>query len=287
MKRKLKKRMIRCRSWDCLINGRIRRYYMSSDFLKIAKQAALEAGKAIQKYSGTNLDLRLKSEDNSDFVTEADLESEKIIVEILTKNFPTHNIIAEEKTQINKGSEYTWVIDPLDGTITFVHGIPYFSVSIGLLKNNRPILGVIYIISFKHMFWAMKGKGAYFNGKKIHVSTQNALGAAVCGLDFGHKKRRPGKIKAYVDSLINKIAYPYSLGSSAASLALVGKGVLDAYICQAWLWDFVAGAVIVREAGGKVTDFEGNEPDWTKERLNIVASNGFIHKAILEELIKK
>lgn len=244
----------------------------------------MEAGKVIQKYSGTNLNLRLKSEDNSDFVTKADFESEKIIVGILTKNFPSHNVIAEEKTQINKGSEYTWVIDPLDGTITFVHGIPYYSVSIGLLKDNKPVLGVSYIISFQQMFWAVKGKGAYLNGKKIHASTQDTLGAAVCGLDFGHKKRRPGKIKAYVDSLINKIAYPYSLGSSAASLALVGQGILDAYICQAWIWDFAAGVVIVKEAGGRVTDFEGNEPDWTKERLNIVASNGLIHDKILEEL---
>lgn len=257
---------------------------MKDDFLKIAKQAALEAGKAIQKHSGTNLDYKLKSEDNSDFVTKADFESEKIIVGILTKNFPTHNIIAEEKTQINQGSEYTWVVDPLDGTITFVHGIPYFSISIGLLKDNKPVLGVCYIISFQQMFWAAEGQGAYLNGKKIHASAQNALGAAVCGLDFGHKKRRPGKIKAYVDFLINKIAYPYSLGSSAANLALVGRGVLDAYICQAWLWDFAAGVVIVREAGGKVTDFEGNEPDWTQERLNIIASNGLLHDQILEAL---
>ncbi len=134
------------------------------------------------------------------------------------------------------------------------------------------------------MFWAMKGKGAYFNGKKIHVSAQNVLGAAVCSLDFGHLKRRPEKIERYINPLINKIAYPYSFGSGVATLALIGRGILDAHVCQAWIWDFAAGAVIAKEAGGMVTDFEGNESDWTKERLNIVASNGLIHEQILEAL---
>ncbi|EKD85286.1 MAG: hypothetical protein ACD_38C00051G0001 [uncultured bacterium] len=257
---------------------------MEDNFLKVAKQAAIEAGKVIRKCSGEDLDLSLKNEDKSNFVTKADLEAEETIVKILTKNFPTHNIIAEENTKIDKGSKYTWVVDPIDGTITFVHGIPYFSVSIGLLENNKPILGAIYIIGFKQMFWATRGRGAYLNGKKINVSTQNVLGAAVCTLDFGHKKRRPEKMEAYINLLINKIAYPYSFGSGVATQALVGRGMLDAFVCQAWLWDFVAGAVIVREAGGKVTDFEGNEPDWTKGRLEIVASNGLVHDEILEAI---
>jgi len=91
-------------------------------------------------------------------------------------------------------------------------------------------------------------------------------------------------MEAYINLLINKIAYPYSFGSGVATQALVGRGMLDAFVCQAWLWDFVAGAVIVREAGGKVTDFEGNEPDWTKGRLEIVASNGLVHDEILEAI---
>jgi len=141
---------------------------MEDNFLKVAKQAAIEAGKVIRKCSGEDLDLSLKNEDKSNFVTKADLEAEETIVKILTKNFPTHNIIAEENTKIDKGSKYTWVVDPIDGTITFVHGIPYFSVSIGLLENNKPILGAIYIIG-KHTkcfrcsslyfgFWAQKEK---------------------------------------------------------------------------------------------------------------------------------
>ncbi|MBI2196027.1 inositol monophosphatase [Candidatus Daviesbacteria bacterium] len=260
---------------------------MSEDnFLKVAKQAAIEAGKIIQKYSGRSLSLSLKNEDKSDFATYADLESEEKIVEILSKNFPTHNIIAEEKNKINKGSEYTWVVDPLDGTISYAHGLPFFAVSIGLLKSNKPILGVINDVYSQDLYFAQEGLGAYLNGKTIRVSREKNLDGAVIDLDFGHKARRKQKIESYVNLLALKAGYPYSFGPAAGILALVGTGALDGYVAQGWQWDFAAGAVIVREAGGKVSDFAGNEPDWTKERLNIVASNGLIHEQILEALKK-
>ena len=257
---------------------------MEDQFLKVAKQVALEAGKTIQKYSGKIQDKNLKHEDPTDYATEADIEAEKAIVKILTKNFPSHNILAEEQTNIDKKSKYTWVIDPLDGTITFVSGIPYFSVSIGLLEEGKPILGVIYNVSFKQLYWAQIGKGAYLNGKPIKVSQKKSLAESIGVLDFGHNVRRQYKLDLYVNKLISKIGYIYSFGSAVASLGLIAEGILDLHINYAFPWDFAAGAVIVREAGGKVTDFEGNEPDWTKERLNIVASNGLLHDQILEAL---
>jgi len=257
---------------------------MNDQFLKVAKQAAVEAGKIIQGYAGKLQQKTIKNQDAVDFSTEADIEAEKAIVKILTANFPHHNMLAEEQTNINRKSEYTWVIDPMDGSISFVQGVPYFSVSIGLLQNEKPILGVIYNVSFKQLYWAQTGHGAYLNGKALKVSQKKSLNESVGSLDFGHNVKRQYKLDLYVNKLINKIGYIYSFGSAVASLGLVAEGVLDLYVNYAYPWDFAAGVVIVREAGGKVTDFEGKEPDWTKERLNVVASNGIIHDQILEAL---
>lgn len=258
--------------------------WMEDDFLKVAKQAALEAGKVIRRYSDKDQHKNIKYEDPTDYVTEADLEAEKTIVKILTSSFPNHSLIAEEEAKIDQKSEFRWVVDPLDGSISFGSGIPYFSVSIGLLEGNTPILGVIYNISFKQLYWAQKGQGAYLNGKAIRVSKKKSLKESVGVLDFGHNIKRQQKLDLYVNKLITKIGYVYSFGSAAASLGMVAEGILDLCVNYAYPWDFAAGAVIVREAGGKVSDFEGNEPDWTKERLEIVASNGLIHYAILEAL---
>lgn len=257
---------------------------MEDQFLKVAKQAALEAGKVIKRYSGRDEQKNIKHEDPTDYATEADIEAEKVIVNILSANFPDHNIIAEEQTRIKKESKYTWLIDPLDGSISFGSGIPYFSVSIGLLKESKPILGVIYIVSFDKLYWAQERRGAYLNGKTIQVSKKKGLTESVGSLDFGHNKKRQYKLDLYVNKLITKLGYIYSFGSAVASSGMVAEGSLDLYVNYAYPWDFAAGAVIVREAGGKVTGFDGNEPQWDKERLNIVASNGLIHGAILEAL---
>lgn len=257
---------------------------MEDKFLEIAKKAALEAGKIIQKYAGGSYRKNVKNDDLSNCVTEADIEAEKEIIAILTKAFPEHNIIAEESGKAHKDSKYTWVIDPIDGTISFEHQIPYYSVSIGLLENNYPVLGVILQVSSKDLYWAVQGGGAYLNSRKIAVSSGSCLKEAVMVLDFGHNQKRQQKLDSYINRLITKIGYPYSFGSAVAGLALVGQGMLDAYVNQAYPWDFAAGTVIIREAGGKVTDFNGNEPDWTKERLEVVASNGLIHDQLLTAL---
>ena len=257
---------------------------MNDKFLKVAKQAALEAGKIISKYSGNFGEKTIKGGDESNFATKADIEAEKAIISILSKNFPDHNIITEEQENIDRGSEFTWVIDPLDGTFSFAHRFPYFSVSIGLLLENKPIIGVINHISSKDLYYAQKGKGVYLNGKSIQVSKTKSIEASACGLDFGHKYNRVENLEKYINPLISKIGYPYSVGSAVTTQALVAQGILDGYVNQACVWDFAAGVIIVKEAGGKVTDFDGKEPDWSKDRLDIVASNGLIHDQILEAL---
>jgi myo-inositol-1(or 4)-monophosphatase len=257
---------------------------MNDAFLEVAKRAAREAGKIIQKYSTQAYKKDIKHGDLSDFATDADLEAEKKIIEILQKHFPDHNIVAEESGKKNKNSEYTWVIDPLDGTLTFSRGIPFYTISIGLLWNNKPFLGVVNQPALANLYWAEDKKGSFLNGNRISVSNKKILEETVGTLETGHRDKRKQKMDTYVNKLITKVGYPYQLGSAVIDLALVADGTYDFYVSEAFIWDFLAGVIIVREAGGKVTDFEGNEPDWTKERLEIVATNGLIHEAILKEL---
>ncbi|MBI4039021.1 inositol monophosphatase [Candidatus Daviesbacteria bacterium] len=258
---------------------------MADKFLAVAKKAALEAGVVISKYSSKNLTKNIKGGDLSNFATQADIEAEKVIVKILGTHFPEHNIVGEEGTKIYKNSEYTWFIDPLDGTFTFGQKIPFFTVSIGLIKNDLPILGVINHVAFKNLYWAVFKKGAYLNDKRIHVSSKKSLTESAAVLEPGHKQNRSAKMDLYVNKLITKIAYHYTFGSAAVTLALVADASLDLYVTEAYPWDVAAGTILIREAGGKVTDFAGQEPDWSKERLSVVASNGLIHDQILESLI--
>ena len=255
-------------------------------FLTVAKQVALAAGKIIAGYFGQKHTFNFKNKDKSDFATQADLEAQGKIIEILTKNFPEHNLIAEENVRINNNSEYAWVIDPLDGTFSFSIGMPNFAVSIGLLKNNEPVLGVIYYVIADELYYAQKGTGAFLNDKKIQVSKKDNLVSASMVVDLGHSSSRGPKIELYILPLSAKLGQMYSIGTTAGALGLVAKGVQDGNIAQAWIWDFVAGAIIVREAGGRVTDFEGKEPDWSKDRLNVLSTNGLIHDKILEALKK-
>lgn len=257
---------------------------MDEQFLKVAKQAALEAGKVIQTYSGDFGKKNIKGGDKSNFATIADIKAEKVVVKILTDNFPSHNIIAEEGTGIKKGSKYTWAIDPLDGTISFAAGVPNFTVSIGLTLNSEPVLGVIYHITKGDLYWAQKGKGAFVNNKKINVSSNKNLEEGIISLDLGHKHKREEKFKRYIAPLIFKASYVYSLGSGALSLAYTARGIVDLHIQAGGIWDNLAGAAIIREAGGVVTDFKGKEPDWNKGQVDVVASNGLIHDQILEAL---
>lgn len=257
---------------------------MESNFLKIAKQAAKQSGLLIHDRVEKKNKIQIKNNDASNLVTEVDLLSEKNIISVLKKHFPKHNIISEEAGRENNGSEYTWVIDPLDGTVSFAHNMPHFSVAVGLLKDNKPIVGVIYNVKTDKLYWAEEGKGVFVDGKKIKVSKIDTLEEAAALLGLGSIKRRAERVEKYFLPLIGKVGHPYSLGSGATSYTLVANGFADMTVDGGWIWDFVAGSVIVREAGGKVTDLEGKEPDWTKERFNLIASNGLIHEAALEVL---
>lgn len=254
-------------------------------FLEVAKKAAVKSGKLIQSYLGRKHTEKVKR-NSSDFATEADLEAEQLIIDVITKHFPEHNIIGEEGGQNNKGSDYTWVIDPLDGTTAFSTGMPIYSVAIGLLYKNKPIVGVVNHLSLNDLYWAQEGKGAFLNGDKISVSEVSDLEHAVMNFDSGHLDTRQMKLEKYLFPFINQIRYAYSLGGGVMATVLVAKGTLDGAPNTAYIWDFAAATIILKEAGGRVTNLDGSEPDWSKERLELVASNGLIHEQILEALKK-
>jgi myo-inositol-1(or 4)-monophosphatase len=246
-----------------------------SKMLDVAIKAAKEAGKILMKYYGKDYEINSKRDSNhsSDLVTQADLDSEKKIVDILEKNFPEHRIYAEEQGLRDKDSEYTWYIDPLDGTGNFTRNIPLFGVSIGLIKNKQPILGVLYFPAIDLMVHAEKGKGAFANDKKISVSNRELDNSL-----FYNAGVYKGKID-FKTKIAEKVALTKMIDTSAYELAQIAMGDAELYILTSVLHDVTAGVAIIREAGGKVTDYDDSE--WNQDSKGIVASNKVIHDEII------
>lgn len=251
-----------------------------SKFLSVAKKAAIEAGKIVKKYYQSELELEGKGH-YANFATKADIESEAKVIEIIKSSFPGHNIIAEESGTIDNGSEYSWAIDPIDGTIPFVDGLPFFGVSVGLLKNNEPFLGVINMVAKDELFWAEEEKGAFKNGKKIQVRNESKLENCTIALELGHSARL-WRIDKHFSPIVEKVRYVYVFGSAVQSLTSIAQGNLDGCLIRAYVWDFAAGAILIKEAGGKFTDPKGNKPDFTAEKIQLLCSNGLIH----DEMVK-
>lgn len=251
-----------------------------SKFLQVAKEAAIEAGKIVKEYYQSKLILSGKGH-FADFATQADVESENKVIEIIKANFSEHNIIAEESGSVDNGSEYSWVIDPIDGTIPFVDGVSTFGVSVGLLKNNKPFVGAINMVAQNELYWGEKDMGAFKDGKQIQVRQENNLKNSTIALEFGHNARNE-KLEKMFKPILEKVRYAYVFGSAVKDMMSVAEGVIDATFLRAHPWDFAAGAILVTEAGGKVTDPQGNEPDFISPTFELICSNGLIH----EDLVK-
>lgn len=248
--------------------------------LKIAIKSAKEAGKILMKHYGkVQTGYKGKHFDAASVLTKADIESEKKIVEILKENFPSHNIFSEEKIKENNGSEYTWYIDPLDGTSNFTRNIPLFGISVGLIKNNQPVLGVLYFPALKLIVHAEKNKGAFANGKKVSVSNRELKKSLY--YSGGYYK---GKIQ--IEKLVaDKVGLVKIIDASSYELAQIAMGDAELYILSNVVHDVAAGVIAVREAGGKVTDYDGSE--WKVQSKGIVASNKTIHNGIISSLKNK
>jgi myo-inositol-1(or 4)-monophosphatase len=218
----------------------------------------------------------------NNLVTEADHASDKAIQDVIKKAFPDHGIISEETAEVISESEYKWIIDPIDGTINFANGIPICCVSIGLEHNGKMLMGAVYNPILKEFFFAEKGKGATLNDKKIRVSNKDDVlrSCLVTGFPYTYLDQPNGPLQAF-ERLIRRGIPVRRLGSAAIDLCWVAAGRFDGfYEHQLNAWDSAAGFIIVEEAGGKVTDLNGNA--YSPYQPGIIATNGFLHDELVE-----
>jgi myo-inositol-1(or 4)-monophosphatase len=255
------------------------------DLLSLAAEAARAAGTILLNYAKSGFRVTHKSPIN--LVTDADLAAEQCVIDHIRARFPTHHILAEERgSDVRPGSRYHWVIDPLDGTTNFAHGFPVFVVSIGVEFDGQGLIGVVYDPSRDELFTARAGSGARLNGQPIAVSTTEQLDRALLVTGFAYDIRDTSNNNLdHFARFALKAQGLRRTGSAALDLSYVAAGRCDGF----WEvklnpWDMAAGVVILREAGGKVTDFAGDIHSIYQPEL--VASNGRIHEAMLEVLHK-
>ena len=249
---------------------------MPKNYLEAAIEIAQEAGKILIEELSRPLDIRYKG-DEVDLVTQADKRSEQLIVSRLNQYFPGHAIAAEEGTGQDTASEFRWHVDPLDGTTNFTHGYPCFCVSIGLAQRDTLLASVVFNPFYDELFTAALGEGATFNGKKISVSKNATLSTSLLCTGFPVRNRKLSPNLQYYGEFTQRSHGVRRDGSAALDLASVACGRFDAF----WefglsKWDVAAGILLIEEAGGKVSDFEGNP-----YRLGgpvILATNGLIHE---------
>jgi len=230
-----------------------------------------------------NLQVSLKGPGN--FVTASDKKVEKIIIEELQKARPTYSILSEEAGKINNDESFKWIIDPIDGTANFLHGIPHFAISIGLEHDGEIICGIIYDPIKDEMFIAEKGNGAYVNNKRMRVSSRSKLeNCIICtGGPKKDSKDRESTLEEY-KKFSSRVFIPIrKLGSASLDMAYVAAGRYDGY----WqkdlnYWDIAAGIVLVKESGGFVSDFNGNN-QYIKNKT-ILVTNSKINKEMMEVL---
>ncbi len=251
-------------------------------FLETAKEAAYEAGEIQLSYMGKAKEIDFKSCQN-DLVTIADKKSEEKIITIIKTYFPDHAILGEETgCHRETESEYLWVIDPLDGTTNFAHNFPHFAVSIGLVRNNKIIMGVVYDPCKNELFWAAEGNGAFLNSEEIKVSATVELKKSLLATGFAPMKEHDldENLALFKKFMLNSQAIRRP-GAAALDICYVACGRLDAF----WElklnpWDVTAGACIAKEAGGEVTNYYSNDFDIYKK--SIIVSNTILHDRMKE-----
>ena len=254
---------------------------MIDDIIDISKKA----GSIIKKGFGTAFKIEYKTNE-SNLVTEIDKASEELIINFIKEKYPAHSILAEEGGDVRKNSEYLWVVDPLDGTTNFAHGLPIFSVSIGVQKNGETIAAVVYDVMQDIVFSAEKGSGAFANSEKIKVSNVNKLEHSLLVTGFPYNiAENPEEAFERFTILTKKSRGMRRLGSAAIDFCYLASGVFDGFWeVHLHPWDMCAGKLIAEEAGGIVTDFEGNSIDIFSKK--ILSSNKHIHNQIIDVMDK-
>lgn len=244
--------------------------------------ATESAAKVIKHYFNSKTLQISNKEGINNLVTEADHASEKAIMDCIREKFPDHYILSEEAGEIVMDSSYKWIIDPIDGTVNYAHGIPICCVSIAVEHEGQMILGAVYNPFLKEFYLAEKGKGATLNGEKISVSKETEVIRAclVTGFPYTYLDMPNGPLEAF-DRFIRKGIPVRRLGSAAMDLCWVAAGRFDGfYEHKLQAWDSAAGFLIVEEAGGSVSDFKGDH--YSVYQPHILATNGKIHKEMLQ-----
>lgn len=252
--------------------------------LNIALRAARTAGEKIVR-AGDRLDLvKVDEKGTNDFVTDIDRQSEQDIIAIIKRAYPEHGFLGEESGSSNSGSDYIWVIDPLDGTTNFIRGIPHYAVSIGCLFKGKLEHAVVYNPVTREEFTASRGYGAQLNGRRLRVTARTTLDGALIGTGIPFRHHKEELLPAYLKTLgelASKTAGIRRPGSAALDLAYVAAGRYDAFWEMGLKpWDMAAGALLVQESGGLVGDFNGGN-DYL-ESGNIVCGNPKCFKQVLQ-----
>ncbi|MFA6321750.1 MAG: inositol monophosphatase family protein [Candidatus Omnitrophota bacterium] len=254
---------------------------MNKKFKKVAIDAALKSGNFIKNSVGRIVSVSYKGRDN--IVTDVDEKSEDIVIRMIRSHFPDHSILSEECGVIDRMSSYKWIIDPLDGTTNFAHAFPFFCVSIALEENGRVILGVVYDPMRDELFYAEAGKGAYLNSKPISVSKVKTLTDSFLATGFSYGAKRKDKNLKNFKRLLTRSMAVRRAGSAALDLSYVACGRFDGF----WEmdlkpWDSAAGCLLVKEAKGNITKFNGSK--YTIYDNNVLATNGKIHSCMVKLL---
>lgn len=253
---------------------------MMHPMLNIAIQAARQSSRMILRYLDQMDKIEVTEKSNNDFVTQLDTMSEEIIITEIQKAYPRHAILSEECGHGKNDHEYCWIIDPLDGTRNVMHGYPHFSISIALTKKNVVELGLIYDPIRQELFTATRGQGAYLNNRRIRISDTRKMSQALIGTGFPicHKENISNYMRTF-ERVLTQCSDIRRAGSAALDLAYVACGRLDGFWeSNLHSWDIAAGSLMVKEAGGIVTDFQQGEK--YLETGHILAGNLKIHKEL-------
>jgi len=251
-------------------------------FKALAVHAAKKAGRVLQRRLGRTRRVDYKGAVN--LVTEMDFRSERIIVAEIRKRYPEHAFLAEEKVREQTGSPYRWIIDPLDGTTNYAHGFPVYCVSIALEYGGEIVLGVVYDPSREELFVAQKGKGARLNGRRMSVSKTSRLSKSLLTTGFPYDLREsPVNNFDHFQNFAFRTHAVRRCGSAALDLCYVAAGRMDGFWeMKLGAWDLAAGSLMVQEAGGKVTNFEGRPLGL--DGSQVLASNRRIHGEMMKIL---
>ena len=252
--------------------------------LTIATRAARAAGTVIHRSMDKVDSLKVTSKAVNDFVSDVDRQAEQVIIETIRKAYPDHSIKAEENGELNGNPDFQWIIDPLDGTTNFLHGFPQFAVSIAFKQNGRLSQGVVFNPVNQELFTASRGEGAMLNDRRLRVSKQSSLEGALLGTGFPFRNQE--HLDVYLETF--KALFPMTAGirrpgAAALDLAYVAAGRLDGFWEIALNdWDMAAGALLIKEAGGLISDFSGGN-DYLQTG-NVVAGTPKVFKEILQKI---